>query len=297
MPTFKQIEAFVWAVRLQSFAQAARRLHVTQSTLSKRISELEATLGGALFDRAGHRATPTWLGEDIREQAQALLDMREALRTRGGAARAPTGRVAFGVTELVAALWLPGWVAHMRAAYPGVELEPYVDVSAALLGSLRAGRIAMAVLPLAPADDAFTVHELAQVDFALMASPAMDPPPRLDRAALAQWPILAQSGGSGLTDRFDAWALTHGLTLQRSLASNSLVAISELVLAGLGAAFLPIESYSAHLADGRLRRIEGPLPWPRLPYFVVTRTGTPARAVDALYATVTGARRDLKPAD
>lgn len=286
MPTFKQLEAYVWAVRLKSFAEAARHLHVTQSTLSKRIAELEATLGGALFARSGQRALPTAAGEDIRELAEQLLDMREALRNRGEV-RAPAGRVAFGVTELVASTWLPGWVAHMREAYPGVELEPYVDVSAALIASLRAARITLAILPLAPGDEGLTVSELAQVEFALMASPAMAPPERLDRHALSQWPILAQSGGSGLTDRFDAWALTHGLTLQRSLASNSLVAISELVLAGLGAAFLPVQPYRAHLDSGRLRRIDGPLPWPSLPYFVVARTGTRSRAVQALYDTVT----------
>ncbi|MBU4610451.1 LysR family transcriptional regulator [Achromobacter sp. GG226] len=293
MPTFKQLEAFVWAVRLRGFAQAAQHLHITQSTLSKRIAELESTLGDTLFIRAGTRAVPTAAAQDIQASAEQLLSLRERLRQRVDV-RPPSGRVAFGVTELVASTWLPGWVAHMRQAYPGVELEPYVDVSCALIERLRAGQIALAVLPLSPVDDTLASEEIAQVSFALMASPALSPPPRLDNDALARWPILAQSGGSGLTERFDAWALTHGLTLQRSLASNSLVAISELVLAGLGAAFLPVEPYREHLAQGRLRRIEGPVPWPRLPYFVVACRQTPSRAVQALHDTVT---RNCRPSN
>lgn len=288
MLTFKQMEAFLWATRLKSFAEASRHLNVTQSTLSKRIAEFETALGGALFTRSGHGAVPTILGDDIRELVEQMLDLREALRARVEHDRPPKGKVAFGVTELGASLWLPKWVARMRANFPDVELEPYVDVSAPLLAGLRAGRIAMAVLPLAAADEGLTATEVARLEFALMASPVLDPPPRLDREALQQWPILAQSGGSGLTVHFDAWALAHGMTLRCSLASNSLVAISELVLAGLGTAFLPVERYLAHLVDGRLRRIDGPLPWPSLPYYLVARQGTPSRASEALQQTIIG---------
>ena len=39
--TLKQLEAFYLAATLGSFAIAAQRIHVTQSSLSKRIAELE----------------------------------------------------------------------------------------------------------------------------------------------------------------------------------------------------------------------------------------------------------------
>lgn len=42
--TLKQIEAFYWAANLGSFSIAALRLHVTQSSLSKRIVELEESV-------------------------------------------------------------------------------------------------------------------------------------------------------------------------------------------------------------------------------------------------------------
>ena len=44
MDKLKQIEAFYWAANLGSFSIAATRLHVTQSSLSKRIAELAATV-------------------------------------------------------------------------------------------------------------------------------------------------------------------------------------------------------------------------------------------------------------
>ena len=52
--TLKQLEAFYWAATCASFAVAAERLHLSVSSLSKRIAELEDALGRPLFDRSGH---------------------------------------------------------------------------------------------------------------------------------------------------------------------------------------------------------------------------------------------------
>ena len=43
--TLKQLEAFYWAATCASFAVAAERLHLSVSSLSKRIAELEEALG------------------------------------------------------------------------------------------------------------------------------------------------------------------------------------------------------------------------------------------------------------
>ncbi|SUP85622.1 LysR family substrate-binding transcriptional regulator [Yersinia pseudotuberculosis] len=50
--TLKQLEAFYWAARCSNFSIAAERLHISISSLSKRIVELEASLGCTLFDRS-----------------------------------------------------------------------------------------------------------------------------------------------------------------------------------------------------------------------------------------------------
>ncbi|CPJ43778.1 LysR family transcriptional regulator [Bordetella pertussis] len=71
--TLKQLEAFYWAATCASFAVAADRLHLSLSSLSKRIAELESALGLDLFDRSGHRAVLTAAGERLLPQARDLL--------------------------------------------------------------------------------------------------------------------------------------------------------------------------------------------------------------------------------
>ena len=71
--TFKQLEALYWVVHLGGFAAAARRLHTTQSAISKRIQELEALFNTLLFDREQRRARLTEKGEELFLLAKQIL--------------------------------------------------------------------------------------------------------------------------------------------------------------------------------------------------------------------------------
>ena len=73
--TLKQLQAFYWAATVASFGVAAERLHVSQSTLSKRIAELEGQLRKPLFDRSGHRAALTEAGEQLLPLARRMLGL------------------------------------------------------------------------------------------------------------------------------------------------------------------------------------------------------------------------------
>ncbi len=65
MMTFKQLEALYWIGQLGGFAPAARKLHTTQSAISKRVHELEQVFDTALFDRSQRSARLTEKGEEM----------------------------------------------------------------------------------------------------------------------------------------------------------------------------------------------------------------------------------------
>lgn len=72
---------FVTVAQTLSFAKAARELHMTQPPLSKRIAEMEETLGARLFDRSSKKVALTSAGEALLPQA------REAVKAFDSAAR------------------------------------------------------------------------------------------------------------------------------------------------------------------------------------------------------------------
>lgn len=72
---FIQLEAFERVVRDGNFTRAADSLGVTQPAISTRISQLEAQLGGKLFDRQGRQLHLTPLGNTFLPYAERILAM------------------------------------------------------------------------------------------------------------------------------------------------------------------------------------------------------------------------------
>ena len=164
--TLKQLEAFYWAATCASFAVAAQRVHLSMSSLSKRIAELELSLGERLFDRSGHRATLTDTGRRLVPRARDLLQAADALRHDLGQHTGLHGTCRLGVGELSALTWLPRLVRRVQAdqARPSrVHVANDASIRKPAIGVRRIGdekhivhrsaqRIANAVDDASPAD-------------------------------------------------------------------------------------------------------------------------------------------------
>jgi DNA-binding transcriptional LysR family regulator len=114
MPTLRQIEYWVAAVEEGSFGRAARRMHVSQPSLSQQVKVLEAELGGELLERlpGGIRLTPAGkeflphARESVAAARQGVRAARAALEMRGGELEIATiGSVAPGILPDAIALW------------------------------------------------------------------------------------------------------------------------------------------------------------------------------------------------
>jgi DNA-binding transcriptional LysR family regulator len=134
--TFKQLEALYWAVRLGSFAQAASKLHTTQSAVSKRIQELEALFATPLFDRSVRTARLTEKGDQLFIAAQRMLEQRDATIEALQRPEATELHLRIGVTELTAMTWLPRLVAAIHLQYPKVVIVPIVNTGVVLRDKL-----------------------------------------------------------------------------------------------------------------------------------------------------------------
>lgn len=63
-----------------SFAQAARRLHISQPALSRSIQEVERKTGLRLFERGRQGATPTDVGQVVLRHAETVTVAAGALQ-------------------------------------------------------------------------------------------------------------------------------------------------------------------------------------------------------------------------
>ncbi|WP_347555352.1 LysR family transcriptional regulator [Robbsia sp. KACC 23696] len=84
----KYIDTFVAAIEAGSFVRAAEQLHVTPSTVSYQIRQLEEWVGAPLFERSGRRVLPTALGDRLYGICGSFIDAMGSLRA---AARGQAG--------------------------------------------------------------------------------------------------------------------------------------------------------------------------------------------------------------
>ena len=96
MPTMETdlLRTFVLASEELNFTRAAKRLHVSQPSLSRRIRDLEKILGGRLFERGQRKVEITPFGAQQLPAAIALLSQVETFiedaRNSSGVRRAGT---------------------------------------------------------------------------------------------------------------------------------------------------------------------------------------------------------------
>ncbi|MFL6692119.1 MAG: LysR substrate-binding domain-containing protein [Ramlibacter sp.] len=238
--TLKQLEAFYWAASAPSFGVAADRLHVSQSSLSKRITELEGQLRTALFDRSGHRAVLTEAGEQLLPMARRMLGLADEMRTLVTAGHGVRGHCRFGVGELAALTWLPDLVAFVREHHPDLVLEPQVDLGAALEQRVESGELDFAVVAGYSSRSAITSKAIAEVRFSWAAAPAVVGSQRLVTAKLLQeTALVTMPPAAGPTRMLEHWLAVNNLEAGRRLTCNNLAAIAGLIAAGVGIGLFP----------------------------------------------------------
>lgn len=137
-----------WAVsasRFRSLRQAAEALNIRQSTLSRRLRDLELQLGVPLFERTNGGTWVTGAGQEFLEAARRIIDeietITDRLKTR---TRGDSGRLTVGVhAALLAGNFRATLVEHWRR-YPEVELHMVDGSSDHLISDLAISAIDIA---------------------------------------------------------------------------------------------------------------------------------------------------------
>jgi LysR family cyn operon transcriptional activator len=151
----RHLRYFVALAEYLSFTKAADRVHVTQSTLSHQIRQLEEELGQTLFDRIGRRVVTTEAGELFLAFAQRALkevDLGIAMLKPGGSGL--TGEVRIGATHTFNIGLIPECVAQFLARHPTVRVRIDELPADQIIAKLHAGELDMGIAykPIGPTD-------------------------------------------------------------------------------------------------------------------------------------------------
>ena len=143
----KLLRSFLTVTAERSFSRAATRLGCSQATMSQRILQLESLLGVALFRRDYHDVTLTPAGQDLRAEAQVVVDAHDGLIARVTRGRV-AGSVRLGIAEDYVLPMLPQLLRSLRQRLPGVEISVLTGLSRDLCRQVEARTLDMAVVTL-----------------------------------------------------------------------------------------------------------------------------------------------------
>ena len=151
-PDLRQLRAFVAVHDTGSVSAAARKVHLTQPALSRRISELESALGVRLFDRTGGRLRLTSEGESLLMHSRNVLAEAESFVTRAETLSEGRGRtLAVGTAPMTMESVIAPVLHRYLRGHEGIEVRLVEGGAPALLDKVEKGELHLSLsVPLKP---------------------------------------------------------------------------------------------------------------------------------------------------
>lgn len=235
--------AFLAVAEHESFSLAAEKLHLTQPAISKRIAQLESSLGVTLFDRLGRRIALTEAGRALRPVAERILrDVRETRQVIANLSTEISGPLSVVTSHHIGLRRLPPILKDYTRRHPAVRLDLAFMDSEQACQAIERGEFELGIvtLPLRPAP---TLEITPLWDDPLVIAVAPDHPlAKLDSVtldSLGQHPAILPAVGTYTRTIIEATILQRHGALDVILETNYLETLRTMVAIGLGWSALP----------------------------------------------------------
>ncbi|WP_207538495.1 LysR family transcriptional regulator [Sabulicella rubraurantiaca] len=237
-----------------SVSAAARRLHVSQPSVSEAVAALEADFGFPLFVRHHARGvTPTVAGARVLAEGRALLTHAEAFDAQARAmGQEPAGEVTLGCFLTVAPRFIPTLLAGFGQSFPQVTVRLEEADHAGMLDALAEGRTELALGYDYGLPPGVRAEPLAR----LPAQALLPVGHRLSRRARLSLPDLVEEPFLLLDlpisrEYFLGLFRAAGLSPRIGFRSRGIEMVRGMVAAGHGWSILNVVPSSPHSADGK----------------------------------------------
>ena len=253
LPTMKQLQYLVALADARHFGRAAERCHITQSTLSAGIRDLESVLGAAVAERSKRHVVITRVGEQIAERAKGLLREAEEIMEVARVGKAPmTGEIRLGVIPTIGPFLLPRVLPALRERYPALTIYLREEQTAPLLARLEDGEIDVALIAL-PCDAGDLGIEVIGEDeflFACNRTHALAGAEEVSLEALEGEKLMLLEEGHCLRGHALDACGRGDARARAQFEASSLHTLVQMVAAGIGVTLVPRLAADARIAEG-----------------------------------------------
>lgn len=242
-----------------SLSKAAGRLTLTQSGLSRAITEIEEIVGGRLFERTGKGMQCTPLGAAMCRHAQVLLgDLDKAETDLAAVASGSLGSLTIGCFSLFGGWPLAEAVRKFHGMHPGVALAIDVGMNERLIQDLDSGNIDLLISRRPPTlnPEIYRCTDLME-DCVVLASSIGHPLASRSKLSLSEcvgYPWIAAPGKNRVRMEVEARLRQAGSPIPTFISALSLEFSMDMIGSGHYICMLP-QSVALTLASRRALRI------------------------------------------
>ena len=254
MTDLNSLVIFAKVVEAKSFSEAARRLKMPTSTVSRRVADLEGQLGVRLIERSTRSLRLTDVGSEVFEQARHSSEISEAVdNIASNHLSTVSGELRVASPPSISDSFLAPLIGAFQASYPNVRLQ--VFITDRIVDQIAEGvDLAFRVDPLLK-DSSLVARKILTYRHQLVASPtylAGRKPPQKPQDLL-QHRLLAFSFWKPV----NVWTFVNGkkketLTFHPHLSMNDYAGLAAALLASAGIGDLPPLVQPALLREGKL---------------------------------------------
>ena len=260
--TLRQLEILLAVEETGSIGAAARKLHLTQPTVSMQMKKLADAIDMPLLELRGRRREFTDAGRAMAATAREVLDSFARLDMqladlRG--LRAGTLRLAVVTTSKY---FIPHLLGPFCSLYPAVEIQFKVGNRQQIIQRLEQDRDDLYVFSHPPEDADIEVIDFLPNPLVAIA-PAGHPLAQrgqLELDDLSAYPFLMREQGSGTRHAIERHLRERGITMDVRMTIESNEAIKHSVMSGLGISILSAHTLTFGGSAGLVELDVGQLP-------------------------------------
>ncbi len=247
---FREMTYITTVADCGSITAAARRLYISQPSLSAIVSKVEKEAGAKLFERKNYPLTLTYAGEKYVETARRILALSDNLRHElmditGG----EKGLIRLGIPTERAGYMLPRVLKRFREQYPGIEVRLSEAKSDELAGQLERDEIRFYIIPGRKEElpSGLKAERIYQEKLILVAGAGTvtedmikegtEDMVRLERLKNETFILLRR--GHAIRRKTDDVLRRHGAVPARIMELSSCISAVQLADAGLGVTIVP----------------------------------------------------------
>jgi len=261
--SLRQLRYFAAVAEYGSFRQAAFKLNITQPTLSNQISVLEELLGLQLFERSRSGTSTTVEGRELLISARRVIEEAQGFSTQAGSlSGGGIGTYRLGVTPTLGPYLLPHILSPIHSRYKDLKLyvreEAPSDLESGLINSQF--DFILSTLPIMSKELVVMPLFREPLKLAITKDHRLANKVRINRMDLFGEQVLTISEHHLFHRQISELCEKVGASVRRDYEGTSLDTLRQMVVMGMGMAFLPalyVRSEIRQESELRIANVEG----------------------------------------